>query len=243
MQLLHIGIIQGDHHVNRRVTTTSTDRPIGRPAQRRRTRNAILAAATDLLRDGKTPTIDDVASAADVSRRTIYMHFPTLDQLIIDATMGTLTAGAYDSEFPTNSSALERVATIVTTLTKNASEWLPFGRRMVALTAAAPPKDGVKRGHRRVGWIDRAIAPLSDQLSDEQHERLAAALSIVLGWEAMIVLRDIRGLGPRREKAVLTWAAQTLVQGMLDDAQALTLHRAKPPAAPIEPTARARRRA
>lgn len=200
------------------MTATSTDRPIGRPAQRSRTRTAILAAATDLLRDGKTPTIDDVASAAAVSRRTIYMHFPTLDQLVIDATMGMLTTGAYDVEFPANSSALERVASIVRTLTKNAAEWLPLGRRMIALTAATPPKDGVKRGHRRVEWIDRAIAPLRDQLSNEQHDRLASALSIVLGWEAMIVLRDIRGLRSRREREVLTWAAQTLVQAMLDEA-------------------------
>lgn len=196
---------------------SSTDRPVGRPGQRRRTRAAILAAATDLLRDGQAPTIDDVASAAEVSRRTIYMYFPTLDQLIIDATMGTLTAGVYDAEFPPKSSAFERVATIATTLTKNAAEWLPFGRRMVALTAATPPKGGVKRGHRRVEWVDRAIAPLRDQLTDEQHERLTSALCIVLGWEAMIVLRDIRGLGPRREKAVLTWAAQALVQAMLDE--------------------------
>lgn len=197
---------------------SSTDRPVGRPAQRRRTRAAILAAATDLLRDGQAPTIDEVASAAEVSRRTIYMYFPTVDQLIIDATMGTLTAGAYDAAFPPKSSAFERVASIATTLTKNAAEWLPLGRRMVALTAATPPKDGVKRGQRRVEWVDRAIAPLRDQLTDEQHERLASALCIVLGWEAMIVLRDIRGLGSRREKAVLTWAAQALVQAILDEA-------------------------
>jgi AcrR family transcriptional regulator len=199
------------------MTATSTPRSPGRPAQRRRTRAAILDASIDLVRAGRTPTIDEVAAAAEVSRRTIYMHFPTLDQLIIDATMQTLAGSDIATEFAPDSSALERVQTIVATLHRNAREWLPLGRRMVALTATAVPNGRVKRGHRRVEWIDRAIEPLRDQLTDEQHDRLASSLAILLGWEAMIVLRDIRGLGPRREKAVMSWAAQSLVRAMLEE--------------------------
>ena len=46
-----------------------------------------------LLGEGRTPTIDEIATAADVARRTVYMHFPTLDQLILDATMRLLGEG------------------------------------------------------------------------------------------------------------------------------------------------------
>ena len=46
---------------------------LGRPAQRRRTRKAIVEAAKQLLASGRTPSIDEIARAADVSRRTVYL--------------------------------------------------------------------------------------------------------------------------------------------------------------------------
>ena len=42
-----------------------------RPAQRRRTRKAIVDATIALLARGGTPSVADVAAAADVSRRTL----------------------------------------------------------------------------------------------------------------------------------------------------------------------------
>src|SRR5436853_7190006 len=63
----------------------------GRVAQRRRTRTAIVEATRALVAAGDRPSIDDIAAAADVSRRTIYMYFPTVDQLLLDATAGLLS--------------------------------------------------------------------------------------------------------------------------------------------------------
>jgi AcrR family transcriptional regulator len=198
----------------------STPSHVGRPAQRRRTRTAILDATMQLLRDGHTPTLDEIAAAAEVSRRTIYMHFPTLDQLILDASMGALAGKDVGAEFAPDTGAAERVGTIVETLYDHAEEWLPLGRRMVALTAANPPADGPKRGQRRVDWIERAVEPLRERLSDEQHDRLVSSLSIVLGWEAMIVLQDIRGHAPEREREVAAWASQSLLRAILDEVSA-----------------------
>jgi AcrR family transcriptional regulator len=200
--------------------STSTPSHSGRPAQRRRTRMAILDATTQLLRDGHAPTLEEIAERAEVSRRTIYMHFPTLDQLILDATMGALAGRDVEEEFEPESDVSERVATIVDTLYDHAEEWLPIGRRMVALTAANSPAHGPKRGQRRVEWIQRAVEPLRERLTDEQHDRLVSALSIVLGWEAMIVLQDIRGHTPEREREVTAWTAQVLVRAMLEEASA-----------------------
>src|SRR5262249_6923266 len=67
-----------------------------RPAQRRRTRKAIVEAPIALLARGETPSVADVAAAADVSRRTVYLHFPTFDQLLIDATVGALSQASVD---------------------------------------------------------------------------------------------------------------------------------------------------
>lgn len=202
------------------MTTASTPRGGGRPAQRRRTRAAILDATIALLGDGRTPTLDEVAAAAEVSRRTIYMHFPSLDQLILDASMGALAGRDIEAEFEPDAEVAERVAMIVDTLYDHAEEWLPLGRRMVALTATNPPAGGPKRGQRRVEWIQRAVEPLRDRLTDEQHDRLVSSLAIVLGWEAMIVLQDIRGHPPEREREVAAWTAQSLVRAILEEARA-----------------------
>jgi AcrR family transcriptional regulator len=200
------------------MASASTPNTIGRPAQRRRTRRAIIAATMQLLSEGRTPTIDEIAAAAEVARRTVYTHFPTLDRLILDATMGAMAGSEVEAEFEPDADAVNRVDTIVETLYRHADEWLPLGRRMVALTAASPPADGPRRGQRRVEWIERAVEPLRDRVSDEQYDRLVSSLCVVLGWEAMIVLQDIRGHDRQRGREVNAWAAQALVRAMLEEA-------------------------
>ena len=199
------------------MASTSIPSRAGRPAQRRRTRNAIIDATMRLLGEGRTPTVDQIATAADVARRTVYMHFPTLDQLILDASMGALAGSVVEAEFEPDRDAADRVASIVDSLYEHAEEWLPLGRRMVALTAASPPADGPQRGHRRVDWIERAVEPLRGRLNDEQYDRLVSSLCIVLGWEAMIVLQDIRGHSQQRQREVVAWTAQAIVRALLDE--------------------------
>lgn len=200
------------------MVSTSTPNATGRPAQRRRTRRAIIAATMRLLSEGTTPTIDEIATAAEVARRTVYLHFPTLDQLILDASMGAMAGSEVEAEFEPDADAADRVDAIVDTLYRHTDDWLPLGRRAVALTAASPPTDGPRRGHRRVEWIERAVEPLHDRLTDEQYDRLVSSLCIVLGWEAMIVLQDIRGHDRQPAREVNAWAARTLVSAMLDEA-------------------------
>src|SRR4051794_33036061 len=88
------------------------DRTTGRYRQRRRTRAAIVTAAGELLRSGRTPTVSDVASAADVSRRTVYEYFPTLEQLLLDATIGMLSQSAVDDAIDAADSGGDPVARV-----------------------------------------------------------------------------------------------------------------------------------
>lgn len=183
-----------------------------------------MAATMRLLADGKTPSIDEIAAAADVSRRTIYMHFRTLDQLLIDATSGLLTERTVEpllAAAELSPDPRERVDALARSLLAMAPEALPLGRRMLKLTVDSElPVTAPRRGYRRMEWIARVLEPLRGQLGDEQLERLTSALAIVLGWEAMIVLRDTRGLGPAEEERVIRWAAKALVTAMLDEANA-----------------------
>lgn len=194
----------------------------GRAAQRRRTRAAILEATTALIAQGGTPSIDEIAAAADVSRRTVYLYFPTLDQLLLDATVGALSEGEVQTALADDADGPSRVDSLVRDLVRTAESTLPLGRKIIRLTVdgpSDPSQGGVRRGYRRLEWVRAAVDPMRDQLTQEQYERLVAALSVVIGWESMVVLRDVDGLGPRQEEEVLRWMAATLVQGMLTETE------------------------
>ena len=129
----------------------------GRAAQRRRTRTAIVAATRQLVAEGKTPSIDEIAAAADVSRRTIYMYFPTVDQLLLDATVGLLSEATVDASLDHDrfgDDVIARADALATTLVGLAPDTLPLGRKIIRLTVDAPPDaEGERRGYRRVEWI------------------------------------------------------------------------------------------
>jgi hypothetical protein len=44
--------------------------------------------------------------------------------------------------------------------------------------------------------MERALEPLRPQLDPAAFERLVSGLAMVIGWEALIVLQDLRGLNP-----------------------------------------------
>ena len=194
----------------------------GRFRQRRRTRAAIVAATAELLQAGATPSVGEIADAADVSRRTVYTYFPTLEQLLLDATLGLLSQSAVDDA---NDAAdgegdpVERVEAMIRAFASISAETLPLGRSLIRLTIDAPRDDpsAPKRGYRRVGWIERALEPLREQLDADEFERLVSALAMVVGWEAEIVLQDLRGLGPDEELAVTLWSARALIRAALDE--------------------------
>jgi AcrR family transcriptional regulator len=166
--------------------------------------------------------VDEIAAAADVSRRTVYMYFPTLDQLLLDATVGALSATEMDTAMSSAAAAEDAgagVDALVRTSTRLAPVTLPLGRKIIRLTvdAGKPEQDeqgAPKRGFRRVSWVEQAVEPLRTELTDEQFERLVSALCLVVGWEAHIILEDVRGLAPAEEERVLRWAARALVDAI-----------------------------
>ena len=192
----------------------------GRAAQRRRTRRAIVEATSRLLAAGADPSINDIAAAADVSRRTIYTYFPTLDQLLLDATLGAMNVSieaAIDSSGEPDARA--RIAALVAALSDGMAGSLPLGRKLIKLTVDAPPPDaGPKRGYRRIGWIEAALEPVRPRLGPDRFEQLVSALAVVIGWEAFVVLFDVRGLSVDQAREIITGAATTLVDAALAQA-------------------------
>ncbi|MBV9485355.1 MAG: hypothetical protein JO246_04800, partial [Frankiaceae bacterium] len=54
----------------------------GRTNQKRRTREALVAAARDIVASGRTPSVEEAARAAAISRTTAYRYFPTQHALL-----------------------------------------------------------------------------------------------------------------------------------------------------------------
>jgi AcrR family transcriptional regulator len=197
----------------------------GRVQQRRRTRKAIVDATIALLARGETPSMTDVAHAAEVSRRTVYMHFPTLDQLLLDATAGALSQQS-SAAGPVVLKDDDAVETRVTKLARSVQRMSPelerLGRALIRLTVepgAAASGGTPLRGYRRVEWIEEALAPLRPNVDARRFERLVSALAMVIGWEALVVQRDVRGLSAEEGEAVSVWAARALLRATVDEAR------------------------
>ena len=192
-----------------------------RTAQRRRTRKAIVQAAMDLLARKSAPSIADIATAADVSRRTVYMYFPTVEHLLTDAALGLVTQATFDriGDPSTSTGDVEaRVDALVRAVQRASSETERLGRTIIRLTVDAPAGAGApRRGYRRVEWIESALAPLRGRLDAPRFERLVSALAMVIGWEALLVQQDIRGLSPADAEEVSAWAARALVRATLGE--------------------------
>jgi AcrR family transcriptional regulator len=189
-----------------------------RPAQRRRTRKAIVDAAVALVASGRTPSVADIAAAADVSRRTVYLYFPTFDQLLIDATVGALSQTAVDRAIATKPGepVEQRVIRLVRTVHLLWPDVERLGRALIRLTVESGAS-GPRRGQRRLEWIESAVAPLRKELGAARWRRLVAGLAMVIGWEALIVQRDVCGLSAAQGEELSVWAARALLRATVKE--------------------------
>jgi AcrR family transcriptional regulator len=192
-----------------------------RVAQKRRTRKAIVDATIALMARGRTPSVNDVAAAADVSRRTVFLYFPTFDQLLLDATVGALSEPPVLDHALTAGDPDTRVERLVHALHHITPDIERLGRSLIRLTVdagAIPAAKGMpRRGYRRIEWIESALAPWRDRMDPAQWRRLVCALAMVVGWEALIAQRDVCGLTAAEGEELSLWAARSLVRAALEE--------------------------
>lgn len=196
---------------------------MSRENQRKRTRKAILDAANRLVAQGLSPTLEDVAAEALVSRATAYRYFPSVDALIMEA--------ALDIAFPdvdvllAQAPADDPAARLATA--ERAFHAMVYGHepglRMFlahSLTQGAGTEGGVIRQNRRVPLIEAALAPAREKLGAVRFDRLVKALAILMGTEAMIVCRDVLGIGADEALDLKLWATDALLRAALAETEA-----------------------
>jgi hypothetical protein len=67
------------------------------------------------------------------------------------------------------------------------------------------------RGERRLKWIEKALEPIAEKLDEHTGRLLASALTLCVGAEAFVVLRDLCGLDPDETEKTLRWAVVALL--------------------------------
>ena len=181
----------------------------------------MLETAIRLMQSGVTPSVSEVAEAAEVSRATAYRYFPSqaaLVQAVVDEGLGpilTWRSASGDAErrvaqlIETSLPRIEAFeATFKAALKLSLEQW---AQRQAGTLGAEP---AFTRGHR-VDLLRDAVAPLKNRMPRKELDRLAQALSLIFGVEVLIVLKDIWGLSGKRTMDVAQWAAAALVRAAI----------------------------
>jgi AcrR family transcriptional regulator len=167
----------------------------GRVNQKRRTRDALVAAARDIVALGRTPTVEQAAEAAGVSRTTAYRYFASQRALLAAAhpeTSATTLLPAQISDDP-----VERLDAVLRRFIKSIVDTEAQQRTMLRLSLEATPAERAQlplRQGRAIAWIEEALAPLRHQMSGREVHRLALAIRVATGIEALVWLTDVAGL-------------------------------------------------
>ena len=183
----------------------------GRSAQKARTRAALVAAARDLVTAGVTPTVEDAAAAASISRTTAYRYFPNKRALLVAAHPEIAAASMLPADPPQDPAA--RLDAVVRNFSAMILDTEAQQRTMLRLSleADAAERDALPlRQGRAIAWIAEALDGVRGDLTDQQFRQLVVAATI--GIEAIVGYVHVAGL-PRNDAVALTrWSAQALLQ-------------------------------
>ena len=148
----------------------------GRVNQRLRTRKDLLRAAARLMKEGRAPSIHEVAEEAMVSRATAYRYFPTRESLLVEAPLdgAVPTPEGLFAEDRSNDPG-ERVDKAEQALHDMVYDNEAQARALLAVSLDRWAKrereadETPLRQNRRVPLIEAALAPARDRFNDESY--------------------------------------------------------------------------
>lgn len=196
------------------MSTQSTQYELtGRTGQKQRTRAALVLAARDLVAAGVSPTVEEAASAAEISRTTAYRYFPNQRALLVAAHPETGASSMLSADPPVD--APGRLTEVIREFTRVVVQTEAQQRTMLRLSLEATDEERAAlplRQGRAIGWIEEALAPLGDRLSEEAIHSLALAIRSAVGIEALAWMTDVAGLSRDDAAELMSWSAQAMLQ-------------------------------
>ena len=194
---------------------------IGRTHQKQRTRQALVNAARDMVAQGVTPTVEDAAAKASISRTTAYRYFPSRRALLLAAHPEIEARSLLPEIAPAD--AESRLDLVIQNFLRLIVDTETQQRTMLRLSL--DPDPGLRgslplRQGRAIGWITEALAPLRGRMSEAQLKRLSIAIRSAAGIEALVWLTDIAGLSRDEAVQVMRQSARALLRSALADLDA-----------------------
>lgn len=183
----------------------------GRVQQKARTLQALLGATRELVASGITPTVEEAATKASVSRTTAYRYFPTQHALLVAAYPETDQKSVLGNDPPADLGT--RFDIVFTEMARQVTDNEIALRAMLRLSLETPSKRGellLRRGRRRT-WIADALAPLRANMPQAEFDRLVLAVAVSTGIEAFVWLTDMAGLSRNQALKIMRFSAQTLL--------------------------------
>ena len=183
---------------------------------KRRTRLAVVAAAREIVADGRTPTVEEAAVAAGVSRTTAYRYFPNQAALLVAAHPEVGAVTLLDDDAPGDpglrlDAVVDRFVELILSTEQQQRTMLRLsldpdvGRR-----SGLPLRQG-----RAIPWITEALAPLRVSIGDEGVHRVALAIRSAIGIEALVWLTDVAGLSREAAADTMRWSAHAMLSAAL----------------------------
>ena len=195
----------------------------GRVAQKQRTRNALVAAARELVSAGGAPTVEAAADAASISRTTAYRYFPNQRALLAAAHPETAWPTLLPPDPPADPEV--RLALVIDRFLEMVVRTEAQQRTMLRLSLDpdADPTELPLRQGRGISWFTEALEPLRAQLGDDRLHQLALAVRSATGIEALVWLVDVGGLTSEAAAQLMRWSALALCRAAVSTDPALRL--------------------
>jgi AcrR family transcriptional regulator len=185
----------------------------GRTQQKLRTRSALIAAARDLITRGRTPTVEEAAEAAAISRTTAYRYFRNQAELLAAAHPEIQKTTLLPRNPPEDPAA--RLDVVIREVTRILLDTEPQQRTMLRLSlepsTTTRPELPLRRG-RAIGWIEDALAPLRGRMPARKLRRVVLAIRSAVGIEALVWLTDVAGLPRGEAAALMRWTASAILR-------------------------------
>jgi AcrR family transcriptional regulator len=193
----------------------------GRTRQKTRTRNALVAAARELMAEGLNPTVAAAADRALISHATAYRYFPNQRALLVATNPEVDVESLLGPDAPTDPEA--RLDALVQALVDRILASEAQLRAMLRLSLEPQPPQTeqlpLRRG-RAITWIEDGLSGVRGEISEPAFNRLVLAIRATVGIEALAWLTDVGGLSRDEAAELMRWSARGLLRAALAEATA-----------------------
>ena len=138
--------------------------------------------------------MESASTAASVSRTTAYRYFDGIHDLLVAAYPHAERSSLLPPD--AGEDVETRLRIVAKDQTRRVLEYEPEMRAVLRLSLDPGTERPALPMHRgqRIGWVEDALAPLREELDDQELRALTLGIGALLGIEAFVWLTDIAGL-------------------------------------------------